>query len=253
MAKLFYKEFGQGKPLICLHGYPLDHSIWLPLVEGLQVRVRLILPDLRGHGRSPAPEGIYSMEGMAGDVLGMMDDLKIEKAVIAGHSMGGYVALALAREHPERLSGLALVASHCHADLPEKAQARLATAEQVEKEGSAAFLADSMVPNLTKNEGVQQQVREMITHANPLGVAGVSRGMAQRSATCGLLAELQVPAVIIAGEEDALISLDVAREMAKRLPKPWLEVVPAAGHMPMLEKPDTVGEVLLHLILQVAG
>lgn len=250
MTRLFYEEFGEGKPIICLHGYPLDYSIWLPLVEGLQSRARVILPDLRGHGRSPAPSGVYSMEGMAGDVLGLMDDLKIEKAVLAGHSMGGYVALAFAREHAERLAGLALVSSHCFADVPEKVQARLETAAKVEKEGNATFLADSMLPNLTAENSLQEKIKELIVHANPVGVAGVLRGMAQRVETCGVLTGLRVPAVIMAGEVDALISLETARDMAARMRTSWLEVLAGAGHLPMLEKPEQVMLILRKLVSQ---
>lgn len=250
MTRLFYEEFGQGKPIICLHGYPLDYSIWLPLVEGLQSRARLILPDLRGHGRSPAPAGVYTMEALAGDVLGLMDDLKIEKVVLAGHSMGGYVALAFAREHAERLAGLALVSSHCFADAPEKAQARLATATKVEKEGSTAFLADSMLPNLTADTTLQEKIKELIVHANPAGVAGVLRGMAQRVASCQVLEGLRVPAVIIAGEKDVLISLETARDMAARMQKPWLKVLAGTGHLPMLEAPEQVMLILRKLVSQ---
>ena len=250
MTKLFFEEYGQGKPIIGVHGYPLDHSIWLPLVEHLQTRMHLILPDLRGHGKSPVATGIYAMEALAGDVLGLMDDLNIEKAVLAGHSMGGYAALAFARDHADRLAGLALVSSHCFADPPAKAQSRLETAERVEKEGNAAFFADSMVADLTANEGVQEKIRELIVHADPIGVAGSLRGMAQRSDTCSVLAELQVPAVIITGETDAHIPLETAREMAARQSTPWLEVVAGAGHLPMLEAPEKVAGILIKLISQ---
>lgn len=120
LQKLFYEEIGHGNPLICLHGYALDHTIWLEMVEELKSDARIILPDLRGHGKSPAPEGKYSMRVMAEDVLEIMDSLRLERANIAGHSMGGYIALALAEYYPDRLSGLALVASHAYADVPEK-------------------------------------------------------------------------------------------------------------------------------------
>ena len=119
---LFYKEYGQGTPVIFLHGFPFDHSIWEPLVPLLSKDARMILPDLRGFGRSPVTEDIYSMRLLAEDVLHLMDHLKIEKAVLVGHSMGGYVSLAFAHAYPGRLLGLGLVATQAAADGPERRQ-----------------------------------------------------------------------------------------------------------------------------------
>ena len=142
IEKLFYIEKGQGKPLVCLHAYALDHTIWLRMADELRTSVKLILPDLRGHGRSPSPEGKYSMRTMAEDVLRLMDDQNLECAYIAGHSMGGYVALALAEHYPDRLSGLALVASHSFQDLPEKKKSRIEDIERVRQSTVADVLAD---------------------------------------------------------------------------------------------------------------
>jgi len=249
-VKLFYKEFGKGKPIIFIHGYPLDHTIWLPLVPELEKHAWLILPDLRGHGQSPAPAGVYSMELLAEDILALMDEMGLEKAVIAGHSVGGYIALHFARDFPERLAGLALVASHCFSDPPELKQNRLDTAEKVERTGKADFIGESMLPNLTPDKALQEKLRLIMEKAKPAGVAGILRGMAQRKDTCEVLSNLNVPAVIIAGELDKHLPIEKAQQMADMMKKPWLEIIPGAGHMPMMESPQKVSQILLSLLRQ---
>jgi len=249
-VNLFYKEFGSGKPIIFIHGYPLDHTIWLPLVPELQKHAQLILPDLRGYGQSPAPSGVYSMELLAADILILMDKLSLEKAVIAGHSVGGYIALHFARDYPDRLAGLALVASHCYSDSPELIQNRLETAEKVERTGNAKFIAESILPNLTPNEALQEKLGLLIERAKPAGVAGILRGMAQRKETCEVLSNLDVPTVIIAGEMDKHLSINEAQQMTAMLKKPWLEIIRGAGHMPMMEAPQQVTQILLSLLRQ---
>lgn len=249
-VKLFYEEFGRGKPIIFIHGYPLDHTIWLPLVLNLETHARLILPDLRGHGQSPAPAGVYSMELLAADILALMDELGLQKVIIAGHSVGGYIALHFARDYPERLAGLALVASNCFGDLPERKQNRLDTAEKVERTGKVDFIGESMVPSLTPDIALQARLQLIVEKAKPAGVAGILRGMAQRKDTCAILSNLNVPAVIIAGELDKHLTIERANQMAKLMKKPWLEIIPGSGHMPMMESPQKVSQILLSLLQQ---
>ena len=117
---LFYNEQGQGTPVILLHGFPFNHTIWQPVMPLLAEHARLIMPDLRGFGQSPVTDGVYSMRLMAEDVVALMDKLGLEKAVLVGHSMGGYISLAFAQAYPNRLLGLGLVATQDSSDLPEK-------------------------------------------------------------------------------------------------------------------------------------
>jgi 3-oxoadipate enol-lactonase len=249
-VKLFYEEYGRGKPIIFIHGYPLDHTIWLPLVPSLQKYARLILPDLRGHGKSPAPAGIYSMELLAADILALMDKLGLSSAFIAGHSVGGYIALQFARDFPGRLSGLALIASHCYGDTPEQKLNRLATAEKVERTGKADFIMEPMLTNLTPSPVVQEKIKLIIENAKPKGVAGILRGMAQRRETCDVLSNLDIPVVIIAGDSDNHLPVEIAQKMSDSMKKPWLEIISSAGHMPMLESPKKVIKILRAFICQ---
>jgi 3-oxoadipate enol-lactonase len=250
-VELFFEQFGHGNPIIFLHGYPLDHTIWLPLVPLMEKETRLILPDLRGHGQSPYPAGTYSMQLMAMDILVLMDKLNIPQAVLAGHSMGGYVALSFARDYPERLAGLALVASHCFADSPEQQKNRLETAHKVEQFCRVDFIAESMILNLTADPSLQEGLKKLMLNARPNGVAGVLRGMAKREGTCDVFRTLNKPVVFVAGEKDQLIPLQRSKEMATGLKKSWLEIIPNAGHMPMLEAPSLVAKVFLSFLREI--
>src|SRR5512133_3839444 len=145
---LYYEEHGQGTPVIFLHGFPFDHTIWKPIVPLLKNEARLILPDLRGFGKSPVPDGVYTMRLQAEDIKQLMDKLAIEQAVLVGHSMGGYVALSFAQAYPSRLLGLGLVATQASADNPERRQSRYKAAEAVAHKG-AKVVASNMVSTLT--------------------------------------------------------------------------------------------------------
>jgi pimeloyl-ACP methyl ester carboxylesterase len=123
-VRLGYVRRGQGEPLVLLHGFPLDHSIWDPLAGLIDSEFDLVIPDLRGFGESSTVESVYGVDEMAGDVAALLDHLGIEKAFLAGHSMGGYVALAFLRGLAERLRGLALVPSQLPADPPERREGR---------------------------------------------------------------------------------------------------------------------------------
>ena len=135
---LHYEESGSGAAVVLLHGYPLDHTLWRAQIAALSDAYRVIAPDLRGHGASPAPEGDYSMDLLAADVAALLDRLGVERAVWVGHSMGGYVALAALRTMPHRVTGLVLCASHPLADSPDKAASRRESAKQALRDQSVA-------------------------------------------------------------------------------------------------------------------
>src|SRR5258707_7832518 len=135
---LHYTEEGQGIPLVLLHGYLFSGAIWQTQQQGLSSNYRVITPDLRGHGQSPAPDGVYEMELMARDVLALLDSLNVQKAAIMGHSMGGYVTFALWRLAPERFLALGLIDSQAGADSEEGREGRYKTVEKVFMDGSKA-------------------------------------------------------------------------------------------------------------------
>lgn len=244
---LFSEQFGQGTPLTMLHGYPLDHTIWLDMVPEMESHVRMILPDLRGHGRSPSPPGKYSMIEMAEDVIRLLDSLSIEKTVVAGHSMGGYVALQLVKSFPDRIMGLALVASHAYADSPEKRESRMRTISQVEKEGVIPVLS-SMLEKLSYNKEVVEKCQGLLSNIAIEGVTGVLAGMAERSDSMAFLKNTKFPVIIIAGQEDQVVPIQTSRDINAQLRNPWLVEISGAGHLTMLEKPTQTASALLSFI-----
>lgn len=248
--QLFFETIGDGIPLILLHGYPLDHSIWQEVAAGLKNEARIIMPDLRGQGKSPAPAGTYLMEDLAGDILQILDKLNIEKTIIAGHSMGGYVALALAKIHPERLSGLALVASHAYADSAEKKKARLDSIERIKREGVQPILAP-MAEKLSKDPSVVDRCRALAASASAQGIIGTLAGLVAREDMADVFFGLEIPTMMISGMEDQINPPSVNREMARGLKSSWLVEIEGAGHMPMLEKPEQVIQAFKSFILTI--
>jgi 3-oxoadipate enol-lactonase len=245
--RLYYQVIGEGYPLICLHGYALDHSIWLQVADLLKKSIRLILPDLRGHGKSPAPKRIYSMLDMAEDVSLVLDILNIKQAYIAGHSMGGYIALALAEKNPEKLFGLALVASHSYADSPEKKKSRLDDIERIKNSSVEEVLKD-FPAKLTKNLEVANYCKKLISHTNKIGAMGVLGGMAERPDRTSVLASLNKSKILIAGNDDQLIHLEINKEISEKIKNLQIIEVRNVGHMPMMENPEQTAIALKKLI-----
>jgi len=240
-VKLHYSEAGQGTPVVFLHGFPLSSAIWQPQLK-LSDQYRVITPDLRGHGRSPAPEGIYEMDLLARDVLWLLDALRIQTAIIMGHSMGGYVTLALWKLAPERFLGMGLIASQAGADTQEARQKRFALAEKVSAEGAKAVV-DAMLgrlfaPDIETDDPAIESVREVMLASPTSGIVGSLEGMAARRDSVATLPEINVPALILTGDKDQIIPLTKADEMLAGLPNATLAIVEDAGHMPMLERPD---------------
>ena len=246
---LFFKVTGQGIPLVCLHAFPLDHTVWNTVADILRSLVMVILPDLRGHGASPSPSGKYSMREMGEDVIAVLDSLKIEEAFIAGQSLGGYVALAIAKYYPEKLSGLALVASHAFADSPEKKKSRLEDIRKVRVNGPKKVLA-GMPKKLSKHPEIQKYCQEKIDHMDNNGVKGVLAGMAEREESVNLLQSWNKPVGIIAGKDDQYISIETNRQMAEMIkPSVYFELE-NCGHMPMMENPEKVAQALISLLFK---
>lgn len=238
---LNYSSAGQGTPVVLLHGFPLSGAIWLKQQQELRDRYRLIVPDLRGHGRSPAPMGVYKMDLLARDVLTLLDSLLIEKAVVLGHSMGGYVTLAAWKLAPARFLALGLIDSQAGADSEEGRLARQKLAEKVAAEGSKVMV-EAMLPKLfaaklPADERIIEQVRNVILNTSREGIIGSLQGMAARPDSSGLLPTLNIPVLILTGDQDQIIPAEKAKAMASAIKTATLTVVANAGHMPMLEQP----------------
>ena len=242
-----YTRIGQGTPLVLVHGYPFDHTIWYDLAALLEDKFELILPDLRGFGLSGIAESQYTIADLASDVAGLLDHLGIEKAYIAGHSMGGYVSLAFAQKYPQRVLGLGLVSTQAIADTPERKQGRYAAAEEIMKTG-VQTVAEGMSPKLTPDERVQPFVRSLIAAQRPAGLAGALKAMAERDDSTSILSSFQFPVVLVHGEADELIPIQRAQEINDAIPQATLTELSGVGHMPMLENPQATAVTLKNLM-----
>lgn len=241
---------GSGPPLLLVHGFPLDHQMWQAQIEGLADEYQVIAPDLRGFGRSDVTGGTVSMSQMADDLAALVDVLQVpQRVTLAGLSMGGYVAWQFALRHRSRLSRLILCDTRAQADTPEAAAARLSLAQRVLAEG-AAVVAEALLPKLfapatyTRKPELVAATREVILRTHPEGIAAALRGMAQRPDVRPLLGQIDVPALVLGGEEDAISPPEEMRQIAAALPQGTWVPIPQAGHMVPCEQPQVVNEAI---------
>jgi 3-oxoadipate enol-lactonase len=244
-TQIAYSDHGIGLPVIFLHAFPLHRAMWDAEMLALlsEERYRLVSLDWRGFGESDMPGEISTMEVLAGDVVALMDHLGIEKSVLCGLSMGGYVAFAVLRQHAQRVGGLILADTRPAADTPERQADREKVARIAETRGTVA-IADLQLPRLISDYTrqhdplVETRIRQMINAATPPGIAAASRGMARRADSSDLLAGISCSTLVIVGEQDALIPLSEVRTYAERIPGAQFITIPNAGHLSNLEQPD---------------
>jgi len=238
-----YERRGRGESLVLIHGYPLDHTTWNEVALLLENGFDLVLPDLRGMGLSDAVNRTYAMADLASDIAGLLDDLRLQKVFIAGHSMGGYVALAFAGAFSRRVRGLGLIASQVLADSPERKAGRYQTAQDVDEKG-VGVVVEAMATKLSAEVRVQSFAREVMQRQKPAGIVGSLKAMAERSDSSDLFKSFMFPVVIVHGDADALIPVERGREMKAALPHAHYAELPKAGHMPMMEDPLAVAQAL---------
>ena len=251
-ARIDVEVSGSGDAtLVLIHGFPLSQEIWDAQVRALAERARVVTMDLRGMGRSSVVDGPYLMESLAGDVAAVLDALGVERASLAGHSLGGYVALAFARMYVERLDRLALVASRIVADTPERAAHRFELADDAERSGSSARIIDEF-RNATLSAKTRHERPEIVEKFEKIakkndvrGLAAMLRGMALRDSAEDIAGDLTMPVLVLAGAEDPLVPPEEAKRTAAAFPAGRLVVLPGCGHVPMLEQPDQLSASLL--------
>ncbi len=245
---------GAGTPLVLLHAFPLDGRMWAPQVEALAGTYQVIVPDLRGFGaaRDQAVEEA-GMDLLADDLLRLLDDRGLDRVVLGGLSLGGYVALAFLRRHADRVSGLVLLDTKASADGDQARADRLKMAERVLAEGND-FVPEVMLPKLlgeTSREHrpeVVEKVTALIREQTPEAIAGAQRGMAARAATTDVLATIKVPTLVVTGEEDVVTGPEIGRDLAAGIPGARFLLVEEAGHLASLEQPEIVNEALLDFL-----
>jgi 3-oxoadipate enol-lactonase len=237
-----YTERGlpQGIPIVFVHGFPFDHTMWEPQMRALPNQYRAITYDIRGHGRSDVGDGQFTIELFVDDLIALLDHLVIEKAILCGRSMGGYIVLRTAERHPDRIRALILCDTKSEADSDEAKIRRSAAIRKVKSEGTAVF-ADEFVKSVFAPESFQNQpatidsVKHTIRSNSPIGISGAALAMAARTDTSGLLGTIKVPTLIMVGEHDTLAPPSAAESMHKRIAGSDLHIIHAAAHMSNLE------------------
>ncbi|TDU04138.1 pimeloyl-ACP methyl ester carboxylesterase [Streptomyces sp. 846.5] len=260
--RISVREAGHGTPLVLLHAFPLSSRMWreqldeLPGVDGSGARVLAV--DLRGFGGTELGEDEPSLDLLADDVALLLDQAGIEKAVVGGLSMGGYVAMALARRHPDRLSGLLLADTKATPDTDQARANRERVAAAVLARDSVQLLLDEQVPSpllgatsVQERPRLTERLRGMVEEASPQAVAWAQRAMASRPGSLDVLAEVRVPALVLVGEEDAITPPSDAEAMAAVLPDVVLTVLPAVGHLSNIESPDAFNWAVRGLLERV--
>lgn len=243
------RQAGSGVPLVLLHGFGLNRSIWDDLSVNYLKGINLVVPDVRGHGETDANEGFYSMDLLAADLAGLLRYLDIEKAIVCGHSMGGYIALAFAERYPELLAGLGLITTNASSDDSQKRAGRYAQIEEIKIRGSAA-VADSLAPRLSHNSVIVERAHRMISKTSPIGLMGALGGMAERPDRSTVLERITQPAIVVAGVLDQITDYETSKEMATALTNGTLFSLKNAGHMPMADAPAELAGALLALKTQ---
>ena len=239
-----------GPAVVLLHGFPLDHRMWKPQFPALEKKWRVVAPDFRGQGRSEVGDGQFTIEHLVDDLFGILDGLKIPRAVLVGLSMGGYVALRAAEREPGRVRALFLADTKAPADGNEAKVKRVAGMKKAKAEGSAAFadgfLKAALSPaTLRERSEVVEGARKLMEGCTPAGIAGTLLALASRCDMTESLAKVRVPTMVVCGEHDAITPPADSKALAAGIPGARLEMIPGAGHLSNLEEPDAFNRHLL--------
>ncbi len=253
-----YTERGlpQGLPVVFIHGFPFSHLMWEPQMKALPNNIRAITYDVRGHGESDVADGIYTIEFFVDDFIALLDHLCIERAVVCGLSMGGYVALRAIERHPERFLALVLCDTRSEADPNEGKVKRSASIKAVKTDGVAAF-ADGFVKavfaesTFKRNPAAVEGIKDLIKANSPIGICGTLLALAARTDTTAALSAIKVPTLILVGAEDKLTPPSASESLRDRITRSELHVVPGAAHMSNIENPDEFNRHLISFLKTV--
>ncbi len=255
-VELAFAETGPpgARAIVLLHGSPLDHRMWEPQLKELSAEgYRVVAPDLRGHGASPLPDGPWTLEECAADVLALADRLGIERFVLGGLSVGGQVALAAVEAAPARVEGLVLAATRADADLPEERRRKVEAARAVAaagREEAGPFVNNVFTPaTVAGRPEVVAQFRTMVEETPPLGRARLLEAVGNRKDRRPLLPSIRCPALSIGGAEDPITPQAHARAIHEAVPGSFLQVVEGASHLVNLEAPGVFNRAVANWLM----
>ncbi len=239
-----------GVPVVFIHGFPFDQSMWAPQVAALKPSHYVVTYDVRGHGRSGVGDGQYTIELFVDDLLTLLDHLRIARAVIVGLSMGGYIALRAIERAPDRFRGLVLCDTRSEADSNE-GKIRRATQAQFVKTQPMSSFADLLLTGLFYEKSFSERpdavarIRSSIERTSPVAVAGTLIALAGRTDTTPSLYSIKVPTMILVGKHDTLTPVSAATAIREKVPDATMHIIPGAGHVSNLEQPERFNEHLL--------
>jgi 3-oxoadipate enol-lactonase len=257
-AEIFYDVAGSGPPVVLLHPFPAHHEFWLPVSTFLSSRYRLIMPDLRAHGESGLGNGPATMHKHVADIARVMDATEVDRAPIIGVSIGGYAIFEFWRQSRNRVTALVLCNTKASADTAEARAGRLEAAKDVMQRGTESFFEGMLQKVLAETtrrsrpdliEGTLRMMRKMSAE----DVAGVQRGMADRPDSLATLKTINVPTLILTGDEDAMTGVPEAEVMKQNILGSQMKVIAKAGHYSPWEQPEEVGRLLRQFLESVHG
>jgi 3-oxoadipate enol-lactonase len=253
-----YTERGlpQGDPVIFIHGFPFNHTMWEPQMKALPNHIRAITYDIRGHGESDVGDGQYSIEFFVDDLLGLLDHLVIDRAVLCGLSMGGYIALRAYERFPDRIKALILCDTKSEADQNEAKLKRAATVKTVKTDGVAPFADDFATlifapETFRANPDTIEHIKKSIRANSPIGISGAALALGMRTDTSSVLPAIKVPTLILVGEADKVTPPALSEAMQRQIPNSELHVIPGAAHMSNLENPAEFNKHLISFLNRV--
>ena len=244
-----YHDQGSGPPIVFLHAFPLQRTMWAAQEAALSRRFRTISIDARGLGESDAPFWRYSMDQYARDVKDLLGGLGIDEALFVGLSMGGYLEFTLYRMYPKLMRGLVLADTRAEGDTAAQIQRRFNLAQRTASEGPSAVIAE-MLPKLLAARRYEHdpelvaKVKAMIAAAPVQGIIGALMAMAERPDSSSLLPAIAIPALVVVGADDVLTPPSDAERIAGGIPGAELMIIPDAGHLSNLEQPALFSEAV---------
>jgi pimeloyl-ACP methyl ester carboxylesterase len=253
----FYEERGKGMPLVLLHGFPLSHGMWNPQITDLSSVARVIAPDFRGFGRSKS-EAVFTIDSLADDIHQLLAGIGALPCVVAGLSMGGYVALAFARKYTVDLNGLVLIDTRADADSPQAKESRQKNIDLVRQNGAPA-IADAMIPRLLSpgaDEGrpeLARSLRQMIEAGPASTIERALVALRDRADSTAALSKIGVPTLILVGDNDQITPLELSEKMQQAVAGSKVTIIRGAGHMSSMEQPAQVNQALRQFMQKLQG
>ena len=246
----------EGLPVVFIHGFPFSQEMWKPQVAAFSSEYRVVTYDIRGHGKSKVGDGQYTLELFVDDFFGILDHLNIERAVVVGLSMGGYIALRAIERNPEQFRALVLCDTKSEADTDEGKLKRAASIKLVKTEGvkkfAAGFVKSVFAPETFKKKPeIVRFLQKIIEKNSPVAIAGTLLALAARTDTTLSLPKINVPTLIIVGEKDTLTPVSAAQSMNERIARSELHVIPNAAHLSNLENPEEFNQLLMNFLKRI--